>query len=59
MFKLNLLSYEIKVRLATKQNGTTQNYYTGAVVYKSDKTPDYILTSSGMIGIANIFWTKG
>ena len=37
------------VRLATKQNGTTQNYYTGAVVYKSDKTPDYILTSSGMI----------
>jgi RHS repeat-associated protein len=37
------------VKLATKQNGTTQNYYTGAVVYKSDKTPDYILTSSGMI----------
>ena len=37
------------VKLATKQNGTTQNYYTGAVVYKSDKTPEYILTSSGMI----------
>ncbi|MDP3452132.1 MAG: hypothetical protein Q8R90_04180 [Bacteroidales bacterium] len=36
-------------KLATRINSTVQNYYTGAVVYKADKTPDYILSSTGII----------
>jgi hypothetical protein len=37
-------------KLAIKINSTVQNYYTGLVVYKADKTPDYILSSTGIIG---------
>jgi len=36
-------------KLAEKINSTVNNFYTGAVVYKSDKTVDYIPTGAGLI----------
>jgi len=36
-------------KLAAKLNSTVNNFYTGAVVYKGDKTIDYIPASTGLI----------
>jgi len=36
-------------KLAEKLNTTVNNFYTGAIVYKGDKTIDYIPTSTGLI----------
>ncbi len=36
-------------RLATAINDTIINYYTGMVVYRDDKSMDYIINSTGMI----------
>jgi len=36
-------------KLAEKLNSTVNNFYTGAIVYKGDKTIDYIQTSTGIV----------
>ena len=36
-------------KLAEKLNSTVNNFYTGAIVYKGDKTIDYIPASTGLI----------
>ncbi|MFA7033723.1 MAG: hypothetical protein WC166_03610, partial [Bacteroidales bacterium] len=36
-------------KLATKLNGTVQNYYSGDMVYHADGTIDYILTPEGRL----------
>jgi len=36
-------------KLAEKLNSTVNNFYTGAVVYKGDKTIDYIQTPTGIV----------
>ena len=36
-------------KLAEKINTTVNNFYTGAIVYKGDKTIDYIQTSTGIV----------
>jgi len=36
-------------KLAAKLNSTANNFYTGAVVYKGDKTIDYIQTPTGIV----------
>ncbi len=46
----NYLDYDAQgTKLATAINDTIINYYTGMVVYRDDKSMDYIINSTGMI----------